>query len=174
MEAVSDRSLEEARDAFKAFDREGRGCIAQADFTRLLQTKQMVKVCGDGLSAPEWLREIDPNGSGQPVQLPDFIMLVSRKILRAADPELQKAFKAFESAGAEHHTVSSVAMLHVLSSMGSELDRVAKPAAASLLHCTPDADARVHYKHVLKEESSRADPMPLMEKVFAEEGDDDD
>lgn len=93
---LTDDEIEEFREAFSLFDRDGDGSIPTAELGTVL------RALGQNPSASElkqMINEVDQDGDGT-VDFPEFLVLLVRKMKEASgETEMQEAFKVFDRDG---------------------------------------------------------------------------
>ena len=166
MNNVGEESLEHALSAFRAYDKNDGGWVSGDDFKRVVLGRGMEKIIGKDVDVEAMLADADRLSTGK-VLLTDYIMLISRRILTLAEPDLITAFKAFEAKG-ESNAVPSATLLHVLTATGSQLDRASKDQVATACQFPLTEPINVKYKHILQVEADRQETTHLKEKVFSE------
>eukprot|EP01063_Lacrimia_lanifica_P029271 TRINITY_DN4426_c0_g4_i1.p1 TRINITY_DN4426_c0_g4~~TRINITY_DN4426_c0_g4_i1.p1 ORF type:complete len:167 (+),score=60.95 TRINITY_DN4426_c0_g4_i1:1921-2421(+) len=164
MEQVTERSLEIAKEAFDAADKKAQGWLPAGEFPNVLKDPRLSPLLPKAVDVRAVLAEVDRQGTGQ-VSFPDYLMWVSRVVLKAAEPELMYAFEAFDARGAK--AADATAVLYMLSSEGAEAERVDKAAAAALFDAAPDKAGHIDYTRVLGKQAVASDTYPIMEAVFS-------
>ncbi|XP_052767250.1 uncharacterized protein LOC128208014 [Mya arenaria] len=113
---LTDEQIEDFREAFGLFDREGKGSITVDDLKAVLRS--LGKNPSDE-ELVEMIREVDDDESGT-IEFPEFLTMMVRKVKAPeTEKELIDAFRVFDHLN--NGFVSVTEMRHVLANLGERL-----------------------------------------------------
>ncbi|OWF56440.1 Calmodulin-5 [Mizuhopecten yessoensis] len=136
---LTDDEIDEFREAFSLFDKDGDGSIPTAELGTVL------RALGQNPSASElkkMINEVDADGDGT-VDFPEFLILLVRKMTEAGgETEMKETFKVFDRDG--NGMVTAAEIRNVMYNLGEkltdeEIDEMIKEA-------DEDGDGQLNYK----------------------------
>ncbi|KAK0396115.1 hypothetical protein QR680_001570 [Steinernema hermaphroditum] len=138
MEAVSAEQLEEFKEAFELFDRDGDGRITADELGTVMES------LGQNPSRQElqdMVNEIDEDGNGT-IELEEFVRMMSRKVLESENErELREAFQVFDKDNDGY--ISARELSFVMCNLGEKLSE--EEVIDMIKEADLDGDGRVNF-----------------------------
>ncbi|PUZ62844.1 hypothetical protein GQ55_3G019400 [Panicum hallii var. hallii] len=142
---LSKQQIEEFREAFSLFDKDGDGTIT---------TKELGTVMGSLGQSPteeelqEMVKEVDADGSGA-IDFQEFLTLLARQMRESSgadEEELREAFRVFDQD--QNGFISRDELRHVLQNLGERLSD--EELAEMLREADVDGDGQINYTEFAK------------------------
>ena len=167
MDVINERTLNELIAEFKNCDKDNKGVIPVAEVMKIIFKLQKTYQIDDS-DARSMVTDLDPQGDVEFVSFPDFLLMMTKKLMRNSETEIIESFRTFEQKGGDKGTISPATLFHVLGSVGSELSRVSPEVVSSSLKLKSE-DETINYQTVVNNLINQADTMDLREEIFAED-----
>ncbi|KAH7424218.1 hypothetical protein KP509_12G095500 [Ceratopteris richardii] len=145
---LSKEQIEEFRQAFKLFDKNGDGTVTTLELGGVMRS---IGLNPTGAELQDMINEVDVDSSGT-VDFNEFLLLMSRKMKETdSEEELQEAFKVFDR---DHDGFISAAELrYVMTNLGEKLtgDEIHEMIREADL----DGDGKVSFQEFVRMVSSQ-------------------
>ncbi|GFR41102.1 hypothetical protein Agub_g1747 [Astrephomene gubernaculifera] len=148
MEDVPEEKLQEYKEAFSLFDKDGNGRITTNELGTVMRSLGQNPTQAD---LEQMIREVDKDGSGT-VEFQEFVLLMQRQqAVPDQEESLREAFKMFDRDG--NGKISAQELKHVMTNLGEaltdeEVDDMIKEADV-------DNDGMVNYEEFVRMMSSK-------------------
>ena len=143
METRTSSQIEEYKEAFDVFDRDGDGVIETKDLGFVL------KALGIRLTKAElneMIEEVDEDGNGT-IDFQEFLSMISRKLKETnLLMDIMNAFKVFDRDGEGY--VRTAELGHILTDMGEKLKK--SDVEVLLDECDADGDGNIDWEEFLR------------------------
>jgi len=138
-EGLSEEKLQEYRDIFSFFDRDGGGTITTVELGQVMRTFGWTPTEGE---LQELISEIDQDGNGC-ISFNEFVWLMTREIHDAdIEEEIREAFRVFDREG--HGFITASDLTTVLQTLG---DKLSTAETEELINeADIDGDGNVNYE----------------------------
>ncbi|KAL0214688.1 hypothetical protein P9112_006872 [Eukaryota sp. TZLM1-RC] len=115
-ESLTEDQINEFKEAFALFDRDGDGCITTKELGTVMRS------LGQNPSEAEladMINEVDADGNGT-IDFPEFLTMMARKMKDAdSEEEVREAFRVFDKDG--NGFISAAELRHVMTNLGEKL-----------------------------------------------------
>jgi calmodulin len=137
----SDTQVEEYREAFSLFDKDGDGTITVVEIGTVLRSLGQNPTHEE---LNEMVAEVDEDGNGE-VDFEEFLELMAKKIQESSDDlDILEAFKVFDKDG--NGQISAAELRHVMHNLGEDLDP--EEVNEIIREADLDGDGQIDYKEV--------------------------
>lgn len=136
--------IEEFREAFALFDKDGDGCITTSELGTVMRSLGQDPSEED---LQDMINEVDVDGSGT-IDFEEFIAMMEKKQMNSMDTEeeLRGAFKVFDKDGNGY--ISATELRHVMTSLGEKLTD--EELEEMIREADTDGDGQVNYEEFAK------------------------
>lgn len=137
---LSEDKIEEYREVFSFFDRDGGGTITSVELGQVMRTFGWNPTEGD---LQEMIGEIDQDGNGC-ISFNEFLYLMTKNVHEDGDieEEIREAFRVFDREG--HGFITVPDLIQVLTSLG---DKLTQEESEELIgEADIDGDGNVNYE----------------------------
>merc|ERR1712179_375209 len=153
---LPEEQIEEYREIFSLFDRDGGGTITSVELGQVMRTFGWNPTEGD---LQEMIGEIDQDGNGC-ISFNEFVYLMTKNVHEDGDieEEIREAFRVFDREGHGFITVPDLAQ--VLTSLGDKLSE--EESQELIAEADIDGDGNVNYEEfvtmLLHKKPTQPDP----------------
>ena len=143
MEELNKEQIEEIKDAFSLFDKDGDGTITTKELGTVMRSLGQNPTENE---LQEMINEVDADKSGS-IEFTEFLNLMAKKMKDTdTEEELYEAFKVFDKDG--NGFISCLELKHVMTNLGEklteeEIDEMVKEADF-------DGDGQINYKEFVR------------------------
>ncbi|KAK3139255.1 hypothetical protein QOZ80_5AG0380290 [Eleusine coracana subsp. coracana] len=142
-QTLTKEQIEEFREAFSLFDKDGDGTITSKEFGTVMRSLGQSPTEAE---LQEMVAEVDADGSGA-IDFHEFLVLLARKMRDAgADDELREAFHVFDQD--QNGYISRDELRHVLENLGEKLSD--EELVEMLREADVDGDGQINYNEFAK------------------------
>lgn len=140
---LTDEQIEDFREAFGLFDRDGTGSISVDELRAVLRSLGKNPTESE---LREMIREVDEDDSGT-IEFPEFLTMMVRKV-KAPDTqdELVNAFRVFDYE--ENGFISAQQLCHVMTNIGEKLSQA--EITEMLKQAGVDSHGQINYEDFVK------------------------
>jgi len=142
IETLPAKTLQEYKDIFSYFDRDGGGSITTLELGQVMKTFGWTPT---EFELREMINVVDQDGNGQ-ITFNEFVWLMTREIHDTdIEEEIREAFRVFDREG--HGFLPSTEMSHVLQSIGEPLS--AEETEELINDADIDGDGNINYEEFI-------------------------
>lgn len=147
-EKLSDEQIEEFKEAFALFDKDGDGSITTCELGTVMRS------LGQNPTETELqdiINEVDADGNGT-IDFEEFLAMMAKQCMKAdSEEELREAFKVFDKDGNGY--ISAAELRHVMTNLGEKLTD--EEVEEMIREADIDGDGQVNYDEFVKMMSSK-------------------
>ena len=135
----SEQQIEEFREAFSYFDKDGDGQITVSELETVMLSLGMLPTEQDAI---EIIKEMDSDGNGV-IDFAEFLTLMDRKTMFwDGDEDIKEAFRLFDKDG--NGFISATELYKVMVSLGEEVTE--NEVEAMIKEADLDGDGQINYQ----------------------------
>jgi len=149
IQEISDEQIEEFKEAFSLFDKNGDGFISCKELGIVMRSLGQNPTEAE---LQDMINEVDFDGNGT-IDFQEFLAMMARQMKNPADEELElrESFKVFDKNGDGY--ISAPELRHVMTTLGEKLTD--EEVDEMIREADIDGDGKVNYEEFVKMMMSR-------------------
>ncbi|XP_061173984.1 calmodulin-like [Saccostrea echinata] len=148
IENLTEDKIEEYREAFKLFDKDGNGSITTGELITILKNLGQNPTDAE---IHEIVTEVDADGNGD-IDFPEFLLLMSKREKdEETEDDLLEAFRVFDRDGDGH--ISTTELRMVMLNLGEKMSE--EEVENMMKEADEDGDGQVNYQEFVKMMTNR-------------------
>ncbi|XP_011413059.3 calmodulin-like [Crassostrea angulata] len=148
IENLTEDKIEEYREAFRLFDKDGNGSITTDELITILKNLGQNPTDAE---ISEIVGEVDADGNGN-IDFPEFLLLMSKREKdEETDDDLLEAFRVFDRDGDGH--ISTTELRMVMLNLGEKMSE--EEVEHMIEEADEDGDGQVNYEEFVKMMTNR-------------------
>ncbi|XP_022333553.1 neo-calmodulin-like [Crassostrea virginica] len=148
IENLTEDQIEEYREAFKLFDKDGNGSITVEELVAILKNLGQNPTDAE---ISDIVSEVDADGNGN-IDFPEFLLMMSKREKDVeTDDDLLEAFRVFDRDGDGH--ISTTELRMVMLNIGEKMSE--EEVENMIKEADEDGDGQVNYDEFVKMMSNR-------------------